>query len=251
MKAGLIPAIWKGRIPVSERWYVVEMIPGARPIDKLETALIRVAANPVADLHEQLMRDAHGLERIADIILPSDGTELLIVIDQFEEVFVLVEDESIRVHFLELIHAAVTDPRSRVWIVVTLRANHYDKPLHYALIGELLRSRLETILPLGAKALERAIRQPVMRMGVTYEPGLVEQIVSEMTYQSGALPLLQYALTELFNHREGRLVTHAVYRRIGGSVVALAKRAGDVFNSLTPDAGRTHPPAISAAGDAR
>ncbi len=236
VKAGLIPAIWKGRIPGSERWYVVEMIPGARPIDKLETALIRVAANPVADLHEQLMRDAHGLERIADIILPSDGTELLIVIDQFEEVFVLVEDESIRVHFLELIHAAVTDPRSRVRIVVTLRADHYDKPLHYALIGELLRSRLETILPLGAKALERAIRQPVMRMGVTYEPGLVEQIVSEMTYQSGALPLLQYALTELFNHREGRLVTHAVYQRIGGSVGALAKRAGDVFNSLTPDA---------------
>jgi WD40 repeat protein/serine/threonine protein kinase len=236
VKAGLIPALWKGAIAGSEKWFVVDMIPGAYPLDKLETALVRVAANQAANLGEQLQRDERGLMRVADIILPADDTELVIVVDQFEEVFTLVEDETSRQQFLDLLQMAVSDVRSRVRVVVTLRADYYDRPLHYPEFGELMRNRMETVLPLTAKGLERAIRGPAERVGVVFEQGLVEQMVSAMNYQAGALPLMQYALTELFDRRDGRILTNAVYQQIGGAVGALANRADEIYSQLTDEA---------------
>ncbi len=236
VKAGLIPALWKGALPGSEKWFVVDMIPGTHPLDKLETALIRVAANQAGNLREQLQRDERGLQRIADIILPADDSELVIVVDQFEEVFTLVEDEETRQHFLDLLRVAVGDVRSRVRVVVTLRADYYDRPLQYPEFGELIRNRMETVLPLSAQGLERAMRGPAERVGVTFEQGLVEKIVGSMNYQAGALPLLQYALTELFDRRTGRLLTNEAYQQIGGAVGALANRADEIYLGLTEEA---------------
>lgn len=235
VKAGLIPALWKGKLPGSEKWFVVDMIPGTHPLDKLETTLIRVAANQAENLHEQLQRDNRGLLRVADIILPGDDSELVLVVDQFEEVFTLVDDEEARQKFLDLLRTAVSDVRSRVRVIITLRADYYDRPLHYAEFGDMLRLRMETVLPLTAKGLERAIRGPAERAGVIFEQGVVEQIVSDINYQAGALPLLQYALTELFDRREGRLITQKSYQQIGGAVGALANRASEIYNSLTTE----------------
>jgi len=83
--------------------------------------------------------------------------------------------------------------------------------------------------------MERAITGPAERVGVTFEEGLVAQIVEEMHYQPGALPLLQYALTELFERRQGRLLTHAAYQEVGGAVGALASRAEDLYREFEPD----------------
>ena len=232
VKAGLIPAIWRGALPGSEKWFVIEMLPGTHPLDKLEVALMKVAAHQSGSLNEQLNRDTRGLLRAADLILPDDGSELVVVIDQFEEVFTLSDDEESRSHFLDLLYTAVADVRSRVRVIVTLRADFYDRPLHYPDFGELVRTRMETILPLSAKELEQAIRAPVERVQVTFEQGLVAHIVAEMNYQAGALPLLQYALTELFEHREGRTLTHAAYQRIGGAVGALARRADELYSEF-------------------
>ncbi len=239
VKAGLIPALWRGDLPGSERWFVVEMLPGARPLDELEVALTRIAAIPAANLREHLSRDKYGLLRAANLVLPNDGSELVLVIDQFEEVFTLLDDENARAHFLNLLHAAVTEPRSRVRVVITLRADFYDRPLHYPEFGELVRSRMETLLPLSAKGLERAITGPAERVGVTFEDGLVAHIIGEMHYQTGALPLLQYALTELFERRQGRLLTHAAYQDMGGAVGALAKRAEDLYREFRADGQET------------
>lgn len=235
VRAGLIPALWRNALPGSEKWYIINLIPGVHPVDKLEAALIRIATSPANNLREQLQHDDRGLLRAADIVLPDDNTELVIVIDQFEEVFTLVQDESERQHFLDLIRTAVSDTRSRVRIILTLRADYYDRPLHYPEFGELIHNRMETVFPLNAKGLERAIRGPAERVGVTFEQGLVEQIISTMNYQSGALPLLQYALTELFDRREGRMITNEAYHAIGGAVGALAHRADEIYLSLTPE----------------
>jgi WD40 repeat protein len=211
------------------------MLPGSHPLDELEIALLKVAADQATNLRTQLERDKRGLLRVAQLILPEDESELVIVIDQFEEVFALLEDEAARVHFLDLLYTAVTDSRSRVRVVVTLRADFYDRPLHYPEFGELVRSRMETVLPLSAEELERCIRRPAELVGVTFEEGLVPLIIDEVHYQSGALPLLQYALTELFENRQGRLLTKKAYEELGGTVGALAKRSEDIFNSLSPD----------------
>lgn len=236
VKAGLIPALWQGKLSGSDRWFIAELMPGNRPLDELEVALMRIAANQGGNLHEQLTRDSNGLLRVAQLILPDDGSELVIVIDQFEEVFTLVEDEAERQHFLNLLHAAVTGSRSRVRVVITLRADFYGHPLAYQDFGELVRDRMETILPLSAQELESAIVNPAKRIGMAFEEGLPATIASEVLYQPGALPLLQYALTELCDQRAGNTLTHQGYLQIGGTVGALAKRAEGMFNDFSDDA---------------
>src|SRR3712207_3155426 len=176
---------------------------------------------------------SRGLVRAAKRVLPPDQTTaLVLIIDHFEEVFTLVADEPTRVHFLTGLHAAVSDPRSRLWVIITLRADFYDRPLLYPDPGELLRQRTEVVLPLSAEELERAIVRPAARVGVTLEPELVATIIQEVGEQPGVLPLLQHALTELFERRQGQRLTLAAYRASGGVLDALPRRAEEIYAGL-------------------
>lgn len=236
VKSGLIPALWRGDVPKSEKWFVVEMLPGSHPLDELEVALTRVSTRESSHLREHLGRDERGLLRACQLILPDDGSEIALIIDQFEEVFTLVEDETARIHFLSILQTAIRDPRSRLRVIITLRADFYDRPLHYPEFGDLIQNRMETVLPLSADDLERAIVRPAERVGVTFESGLVSTIVGDVHYQPAALPLLQYAMTELFEQRQGRVLTRQAYRDIGGTVGALAKRAEQLYAELDSEA---------------
>jgi len=235
VRAGLLPALRRGGLPGSERWFVVELLPGAHPLEELEAALLRVAVNPPASLLEQLAADKRGLIRAVKRVLPEDPEiELALIIDQFEELFTLLEDEAARAHVLDSLVAAVSDPRSRLRVVATLRADFYDRPLGYGGLGELIRERTEVVLPLTVAELRRAITGPAERAGLTLEPGLVTAIVKDVGAQPGTLPLLQYALTELFERRDGRTLTLAAYRASGGVLGALARRADSCTPGWTP-----------------
>ena len=83
--------------------------------------------------------------------------------------------------------------------MLTLRADFYDRPLRHRAIGELLRRGTEVITPMSPDEVERAIDGPAEQVGVPFEPGLVAEIVADVAERPGALPLLQYALTELFD----------------------------------------------------
>jgi WD40 repeat protein len=235
VKAGLLPALRRGMIPGSHEWYVVEMVPGAHPLEELEIGLIRIAADKPAGLMEQLRRDERGLLRAARLVLPSDDATLLLILDQFEEIFTLVENKPEATHFLNSLYAAVTDPRSPVRVLLTLRADFYDRPLMYPDFSELMRQRTEVVLPLSADELARAITSPAERVGARFEPGLVAAMVVDVKDQPGALPLLQYALTELFERRQGRQLTRQSYQAMGSVMGVLGRRADEVYERLTAD----------------
>jgi WD40 repeat protein/transcriptional regulator with XRE-family HTH domain len=233
VKAGLIPALRRGALPGSENWFIVELMPGSHPIEELEATLLRIAVNPPSHLIDWLQTDKRGLLRAVNRCLPDDPSiDLVIVIDQFEELFTLVQDETIRSHLLVNLLTATLDERSRVRIVLTLRADFVDRPLNYVDFGELFRQRTEFVLPLTTDELERAILSPAQRVGLQMETGVVSAIIHDLGDQPGTLPLLQYALTELFEKREGSLVTKAAYQSIGGVLGALGRRAEDVFSAL-------------------
>ena len=197
--AGLLPALRHGALPASETWSIVEMTTGQYPLEELEAALLRVAVNPPASLMEQLEGDDRGLCRAVKRVLPGDGSELVLVVDQFEELFTLVVDEDRQSQFLTLLERAVSDPRSRLRVVVTLRADFYDRPLRHREFAELLRDRVLSVPPLAPDGIERAISAPAAGVGVSLEQGLLAEIVADVLDEPGALPLLQYALTELFD----------------------------------------------------
>lgn len=235
VNAGLIPALRRGDLPGADKWFIVEITPGTHPLEEIEVALLRVATQPKLDLHEHLARDARGLARAINLALPDDGSQLLLVIDQFEELFTLVEDTRSVQFVLDSLSSALTMPNSRFRLIITLRADFYDRPLMYETFSRLVRQRTEVVVPMTSEELERAIVGPLLHTGVWFERGLVSTIVSDISGQLGALPLLQYGLTELFERREGQYITFEAYREIGGILGALARRAETVYLSLPPE----------------
>ncbi len=239
VKAGLIPALMNGALKGSERWYNLDLTPGSRPLDELEVALMRVAADQADNIRYQLDRDENGLLRVAELILPKDGSELVLIIDQFEELFTRAHSETERAQFLKLLVAAATDMTGRVRVVVVLRADYFDRPLRYPEFGGLMQQHTEIMLPLSAQEMEQAIVRPAERVGVGYEQGLVAGIIDDVLYQPGALPLMQYALTELFEQRDDRLLTQQAYENIGGAIGALARRAEALYLEQDEDGKET------------
>ncbi|HEY3184052.1 MAG TPA: protein kinase, partial [Gaiellaceae bacterium] len=237
VKAGLVPALRRGALPGSARWLVADLFPGAYPFEDLAAALLRVAVERPDDLVEELARDELAIRRVAKRILPTD-TELLLVVDQFEELFTLTTDEEVRRRFLDGLTALAADPRAPVRVVVTLRADFLDHPLRYPEFGELLGAGMVTVAAPSEDELAEAIERPAAAVGVRFEAGLVSHIVADVHDQPGALPLLQYALTELFAARTSDLLTLEGYRATGGVVGALGRRAEELHARLDAPAQR-------------
>ncbi len=236
VRAGLVPALRRGAVAGSEGWFFVDVTPGPHPLRELESALLGIAIQPPPSLLDELERDELGLAHAVDRVLPDPDAELLIVLDQLEEVFTLVEDDSERSLVLESVRAAVEAPGSRVRVVATLRADFFDQPLSVRGFGELLADRTEAITPMSPEQLERAIAGPAEHVGLEVEPGLISAMVTDVADRPGALPLLEFALTELAERATGTLTLDA-YHRIGGVSGALARRAEQIY-ATADEAGR-------------
>jgi serine/threonine protein kinase/two-component SAPR family response regulator len=140
VKAGLIPALRQGALPGSENWFVAEMVPGSQPLAELALALLPIAIDPPPSLIDPLQKDEHGLLRTLRRILPPEpDARLLLVIDQFEELFTLTEDARQRRHFWHSLLTAITAPHSPLVVVVTLRADFYDRPLQIPTLASLFK----------------------------------------------------------------------------------------------------------------
>lgn len=232
--AGLLPQLRKGQPTGAENWYIVNMVPRHNPLQQLKTSLLSVAINPADTMTNKLYNDPQGLLEAVNNVL-GEQDNLLLVIDQFEEVFTLVEDENERQQFLDLLYYAVTAEEQRLWVVITLRADFYDKPLLYENFGALIQARTQVVLPLNAEELERAITGPAKQVGLEVDTDLVAAIIADVREEPGALPLLQYALTEVFAKRTGNRLNLEAYQASGGVLGALARRAEEVYQSLSKE----------------
>ena len=229
VRAGLLPALGSNRIAGSSRWFRLTMVPGERPFEELEDGLVRLAVDRPAALLDVLRDGERGIGRAIRRVLP-EGGELLLVIDQFEELFTLCPDEDTRRAFLDGLASALTEERARLRVVFTLRADFFDRPLRYESIGRLVKDSTVPVLPLAADELEHAIVDPAHGVGAEFEPGLVSELVADVADQPGALPMLQYALTELYDRRVSDFMTRDAYRDLGGVAGALAARAEQLYS---------------------
>ena len=232
VRAGLVPALRSGAITGSAEWFIATMLPGPRPYEELEAALNRVATSPVGSLADQMAGNERGILRAIGQVLPDETSELVLVIDQFEELFTLVDTPE-REAFLAGVITAVTEPRSRLRVVITIRADFWDRPLAHPELSQLLETAAVTVGPLTAEELERAVVEPVRVQGIDYEAGLAARVMADVAGQPGALPLLQYALTDLFERRADGVIPASAYDEMGGIAGALATRAEETFAGLT------------------
>lgn len=231
VRAGLLPRIRAGEVSGSASWFVSTMLPGATPFKELAESIGRVAvaqAPTVDDLAER----PDGIDVALSRALADDG-QLLLVIDQFEELFTLTP-EAERGAFLTALLAAVTSERSRLRVVATLRGDFYDRPLDVPGLGAVVGRSTVAMAAMTAADVEAAIVRPARRVGRSVEGPLVAELVSAGGTDAAALPALQFALYELAE-RCGETLTLDAYREIGGIEGAIAERAESLFQAHTED----------------
>ncbi len=224
--AGLVPELRRrGAL-------VVSMVPGAEPLAELEAALRRVATEADGQTIDARLGAPGGLVAVAADLVAGGG-QLVLVVDQFEELWTLASSDAARERFVELlVHAA--DAQDVLRVVATLRADHYDLPLQHPGLGPVVSGATFAVTPMTAAELADAIVLPAERLGVRFEPGLVATMVGDVVSRPGALPLLQFTLTELFEQRRDATIHADAYAELGGIGGALAARAEHLYLELPP-----------------
>ena len=165
--------------------------------------------------------------------------KILMVIDQFEEIFTLCSDVALRHHFLDEILEAIDIqkflPNQYFSFVLTLRADFLGQALGYRPLADALQGADVKLGPMSRDDLSRAITNPARRLGVEFEPGLVTRILNDVGAEPGNLPLLEFALAALWEQRRDKRLTHSAYESIGGVEGALARHANEIYERLTPE----------------
>ncbi len=235
--AGLLPALQQSALPGSEGWvYLHPMVPGEHPLESLALACApHLPKRSLRSIREDLDDDsARGLHLLAAQLNTQRGSKVVLTIDQFEEVFTQASSERERQRFIDLLVTAAMEPCGPLLILLTLRADFYDRPMQYPNLSYLIQAHQKAVLSMNPHELRSIIERPAVQpdVQVIFEDNLVGDLLFEAQGQIGALPLLEFTLDQLFRLREGRWLTNKAYRQIGGVKGALAKHAESTYTSL-------------------
>jgi hypothetical protein len=220
------------------------MVPGKSPVESL--ALVLAKERPgepavKAILDELDAKKAHGLYWQASKLIKSPAAKIVLVVDQFEELFTQSSEQE-REHFIDLLVAAATEPQSPVIVIVTLRADFYDRLMNDPELRKLMETPSKKIHsrfvpPMDIDELRTIIEKPAALPDVqlSFDEDLVGDLLFETRGQAGALPLLEFTLDQLFQRRRGQQLTRQAYEEIGGVKGALKNQAESTFANLSEE----------------
>ncbi|MEV6715801.1 hypothetical protein AB0M48_27610 [Lentzea sp. NPDC051208] len=204
----------------------VAFTPGAHPFEEC-AARLAPDLSPNA-VHDELRADPRALHRLA-LKIAGDGPELLLVVDQFEEVFTLVEDRAERSRFITALLTAAHADNSRVRVVLGLRADFFSRCLDHPELVEVLNDAQLVVGPMTTEELRQAICEPAAKAGCAVEGALLATLVAE---GRSVLPLVSHALLETWHRRRGTMLTLTGYQAAGGINGALTQTAETFYSTL-------------------
>jgi WD40 repeat protein len=229
-RAGLLPALrWN---KASTDWHTHILIPTAHPLESLAATLTHESnsVTSTTTLMDDLAQDERSLQIFVKRKLGSNHEQrLLLVVDQFEEVFALCRSEEERASFIGNLLNSSSETDGPVITVITLRADFYAACANYPELREALAKHQEYIGAMNNEELRRAIEEPARRGRWELESGLVDVLLHDVGHEPGALPLLSHALFETWQRRRGRMMTLSGYASSGGVRGAIAETAEAVF----------------------
>lgn len=233
VRAGLVPSLrWN---KASSNWNIQVFTPTARPLESLAANLTESSA-ATASLVNELQRDSHGLQLFIERTFQQENAKLLLVVDQFEELFSLCHSEEERTSFIDNLLTAASGANGNAILILTLRADFYAYCAGYLELREALARQQEYIGAMNNNELRHAIEEPARRGRWELEPGLVDLLLHDVGHEPGALPLLSHALLETWKRRRGHTLTLSGYTSSGGVRGAIAETAEAVFaDQFTPE----------------
>ncbi|MBW4430337.1 MAG: CHAT domain-containing protein [Pelatocladus maniniholoensis HA4357-MV3] len=162
-----------------------------------------------------------------------ERSHLVLIADQFEELYTLTPQEE-RQHFLDaLIYAIAHAPK--FILVLTLRADFYGYALSYRPFSDALQKGIYNLGPMNWEELRSSVEKPAHKMKVELEEGLAETLIKDLGNEPGRLPLLEFTLMQLWQNPRKWFLTHEAYQEIGGLEKALANYANTVLDKLSQD----------------
>ncbi|MFC5819145.1 hypothetical protein ACFPUY_28950 [Nonomuraea harbinensis] len=225
LRAGLMPAL-----AGSHDWPRLLVTPTARPFRALAEAWARAFGGHPEEIERTLRDD------------PRPPGRLVLVVDQFEELFTLVTDERERQAFVGALHAMAARPGGAA-VIVGVRADYWERCAAYPHLAEAIQDGQVIVEPMTEPDLRLAITGPAAAAGLELEPGLVEIILAELRagpsagdrYGAAALPLLSQALRNTWERREGRTLTVRGYEESGRVRDSVRRTADEALGELPPE----------------
>jgi uncharacterized protein YjbI with pentapeptide repeats len=244
--AGLIP-----RLRAEETWLIEYFRPQSQPFYGLASALVRVRYpelhknqqdEQTSNLFERMQGNRKLWQEITDILKTNPGKRLLLVIDQFEELYAFNTKEQQKLLTKEqqkfvdaLLEAIKENPRLK--LVLTIRTDFLDYIINYPsfkevalkqdtpqYLGQMNEQEIKSVIELTDDHRTEKI--------VRLEDGLTDTILNDVKQEPGNLPLLEFALTQLWEENQGGILTHQAYQKIGGVRKALANHADAIYHNL-------------------
>ncbi|MEA5595784.1 pentapeptide repeat-containing protein [Rivularia sp. UHCC 0363] len=249
-RAGLIPELARRSLPGYSLARVAVLVPGTHPVEALATVLARVATNDQTPVEktkefERVLKGTSntttdtiiydGLRRIANVLPEIAVSPLVVLVDQFEEVYSLCKDTTERQIFIEnLIHAA-SDRSGCVSVIITLRSDFLGETQRHPALNQVIASKGVIVPAMSEEELRRAITKPAENAGHPLDEAVVTLLLKDTDGREGALPLLQFALTRIWEGLKKGVEPVKTLRDIGGVGGALAQEAERIFDSLNDE----------------
>lgn len=242
VRAGLVPELRKSRDRV---WEVATIVPTDRPVHALAAVIMLLLKPDMSEtdrlidtnkLAEALLQRTVKLRNVVDrALVKQPGTDrLLLIVDQWEELFTLCQDDAARRCFIDnLLDATATVKLS---VVLTLRGDFFGRAItDYRPLSDRVQGAQVNLGPMKREELRLAIEEPARQVGLTFEAGLVDLIMEQDGDEPGLLPLVEFVLRRLWEDWRGGELHHEAYKAMGQLQGAIAKKAESLYLKLNED----------------
>ncbi len=240
VRAGLIHSLKQGAIKNlhSDRWLYETMRPGREALEALALAFSRLKSPELAKYFRAHASEINILNECAESVLSGRKDQRFVLfVDQFEEVFTQISKEDERLTFINMLAHAGTVENGRVIVLFAMRSDFVSNCATYTTLNELLSKEFRQIGAMQPEELVSAIALPAKQVGLPIEDELIARIINDMKAEPGALPLMQFALKDLFDSQQEKggviALTLKDYLHHGGIHKSLERHADKSFAKLS------------------
>jgi energy-coupling factor transporter ATP-binding protein EcfA2 len=234
IRAGLLPLLGNAAREEGTRWHALPVvIPGSDPLAALLVAVCPAGTDPqrwVGQERPKLEKSAAHFRQLAEAAAPAPA---LLVVDQMEELVTLCDDPAVREHFAQAVSAFVAAPLANR-LVLAVREDFTSAVMDLKAFRPVAADPDAQYHPraMSPRELRSVIESPAREVGLNYEAGIIDELVREVMGEPSALPLLQFTLSQLWDKREGNLISWRAYRQVGRPREALKRTADAVFDEM-------------------
>ena len=255
MFCGVIPILYGGFLShIGPNWHVITTRPGGSPIENLSEALLQKDADYiVADAEDKRLKktitstllksSSLGLIEAVKQLHLDNGHNVLIVADQFEELFRFKRSEDTNtanesLAYINLLMEAVKDAKSNIYIVLTMRSDFIGDCAQFPELTKYINESHYLIPQMVREQKRLAIEGPVAVGGAEISSRLVQQLLNDLGDNPDQLPIIQHALMRTWtfwaeNHEPDEILDLRHYEAIGSMSGALSQHADEAYDELT------------------